>query len=290
MLAEINFTGWSNWVTANNSTFYEAGLEARRRMAANGFDVPSGDTWALNELSSAVRKNTGIARQKARDLLRGLYSGDGTVPQVKGVAFDIGIDQATGDLAPYKVTLQDWYADGAFWQDMSAYRRKHDAREGFLFSFGIGGGQMRYSGQGRTGSVDLGLRMGYGFSDRFQLFGDLTADVGQFQSRQDATSWILSLRGQTVLIGDRDGNGLNLNLGVGIGGLSINYHDEFAQSTYPAGVALVSGLSYDARIGQQFALSPELYVNWHLVPNDPGLASDNLYTVGLRLNFLWYAP
>jgi hypothetical protein len=176
------------------------------------------------------------------------------------------------------------------WRDISAYRRKHDAREGFLFSFGVGGGQMRYSGQGKTGSVDLGLRMGYGFSDRFQLFGDLTADVGQFQSRQDATSWILSLRGQTVLIGDRDGNGLNLNLGVGIGGLSINYHDEFAQSTYPAGIALVSGLSYDARVGQQFALSPELYVNWHLVPNDPGFASDNLYTVGLRLNFLWYAP
>jgi len=32
-----------------------------------------------------------------------------------------------------------------------------------------------------------------------------------------------------------------------------------------------------------------LFFNWHLVPN-PGLASDNLYTLGLRLNFLWYAP
>jgi len=191
---------------------------------------------------------------------------------------------------PPVMEKQDLGAYNDRWHDMSAYRRKHEAREGFLFSFGIGGGQMRYSAEGRTGSVDLGLRMGYGFSDRFQLFGDLTADVGQFHSREDATSWILSLRGQTVLIGDRDGNGLNLNLGVGIGGLSINYHDAFAQSTYPAGVALVSGLSYDARIGEQFALSPELYVNWHLVPNDPGFASDNLYTIGLRLNFLWYAP
>jgi hypothetical protein len=175
------------------------------------------------------------------------------------------------------------------WHDMNAYRPKHEAREGFLFSFGIGGGQMRMSGQGKTGAVDLGLRMGYGFSDRFQLFGDLSADVGEFQANQDATSWILSLRGQTVLVGDRDGNGLNLNLGVGIGGLGITYRDLEAQSTFPAGVALVSGLSYDARVGQQFALSPELYFNWHLVPN-PGLASDNLYTVGLRLNFLWYAP
>jgi hypothetical protein len=176
------------------------------------------------------------------------------------------------------------------WHDMNAYRRKHDAREGFLFSFGIGGGQMRLSGQGKTGAVDLGLRMGYGFSDRFQLFGDLSADVGQFRANEDATSWILSLRGQTVLIGDRDGNGLNLNLGVGIGGFSINYRDFEAESTSPAAFALVSGLSYDARVGQQFALSPELYFNWHLVPNGPGFPSDNLYTVGLRLNFLWYAP
>lgn len=191
---------------------------------------------------------------------------------------------------PQIADRQDLGAYSDRWRDMSAYRRKHDAREGFLFAFGIGGGQMRYSAQGRTGSVDLGLRMGYGFGDRFQLFGDLTADVGQFQVRQDVTSWILSIRGQTVLIGDRDGNGLNLNLGVGVGGLSINYHDEFAQATSPAGVAFVSGLSYDARVGQQFALSPEIYVNWHLVPNDPGLASDNLRTIGLRLNFLWYAP
>jgi hypothetical protein len=176
------------------------------------------------------------------------------------------------------------------WHDINAYRRKHDAREGFLFSFGIGGGQMRLSGQGKTGAVDLGLRMGYGFSDRFQLFGDLTADVGQFQARQDVTSWILSLRGQTVLIGDRDGNGLNINLGVGLGGVSINYRDFNAESSSPAGLALVSGLSYDARVGQQFALSPELYFNWHLVPNGDGQPSDNLYTVGLRLNFLWYAP
>jgi hypothetical protein len=191
---------------------------------------------------------------------------------------------------PPAMDRQDLGAYNDRWRDLSAYRRKHDAREGFLFAFGIGGGQMRYSAQGKTGSVDLGLRMGYGFSDRFQLFGDLTADVGQFEARQDATSWILSIRGQTVLIGDREGNGLNLNVGVGVGGLSINYHDEFAQSTYPAGVAFVSGLSYDARVGQQFALSPEIYLNWHLVPNDPGLASDNLRTIGFRLNFLWYAP
>jgi len=175
-------------------------------------------------------------------------------------------------------------------QYANPYSRRHDAREGFLFSFGVGGGQMRLSGEGKTGAVDLDLRMGYGFSDRFQLFGDISADVGQFRPEEDVTSWILSLRGQTVLIGDREGNGLNLNLGVGIGGITRNYRDVYAESSSPAGIALVGGLSYDARVGQQFALSPELYYSWHLVPNGFGFESDNLYTVGLRLNFLWYAP
>jgi hypothetical protein len=108
-------------VTANDSTFYAAGVEARRRMAAAGFDVSAGDTWAVNELSSAVRAGTNVARQKVRDLVHGLYDGDGTLARVKGIVFDIGIDQSTPDLAPYKVALQAWYQDAGFWQDMSAY-------------------------------------------------------------------------------------------------------------------------------------------------------------------------
>ena len=118
-VAEINYTGWSKWVSANNSTFYDAGVEARARMAAAGFDVSVGDTWAVNELSSAVRAGTNVARQRAGDLVRGLYAGGGN--PVRGVVFGIGINQSTADLAPYKVALQGWYQDAPFWQDMRAY-------------------------------------------------------------------------------------------------------------------------------------------------------------------------
>jgi hypothetical protein len=121
VLAEINYTGWNKWVVANNTTFYAAGVEARNRMAAQGFDVAAGDSWVVNEFSSGVRGNIGQARQKVRDLVRGLYEGDGTVPRVQGGAFNIGIAQPTGDLSTYKLNLQDWYLDGAFWQDMSQY-------------------------------------------------------------------------------------------------------------------------------------------------------------------------
>ena len=50
------FTGWSSWVDAGNGTWYDAGVLARHRMAAAGFDVTAGDIWGLNELSSAVRQ------------------------------------------------------------------------------------------------------------------------------------------------------------------------------------------------------------------------------------------
>jgi hypothetical protein len=121
VLAEISYNGWNKWVTDNASNWHDAGAEARRRMAAQGFDVAAGDSWVVNEFSSGVRGNIGEARQKVRDLVRGLYEGDGTVPQVKGAVYLQGIGQSTTDLGSYKVNMQKWYVDTPFWQDMSAY-------------------------------------------------------------------------------------------------------------------------------------------------------------------------
>jgi hypothetical protein len=119
-LAEISTQGWANWVSANGSSWYEAGREARRRMAAAGFDVASGDTWIVNELSSAVVRGVGSARQNMRDLVRGLYDGDGS-PPLKGGVFVYGMGQGTTSLATWKAYLQDWFRDSAFWDDMNRY-------------------------------------------------------------------------------------------------------------------------------------------------------------------------
>lgn len=119
-LAEIHFTGWAQWVSANGSTFFDAGVEARKRMEAAGFDIGKGDTWALNEISSATRVGTGNARQNVRDLVRGLATGTGGSP-VKGVAWIIGIGQQVGDTTLYQTNLQNWLGDAAFWTDMTAY-------------------------------------------------------------------------------------------------------------------------------------------------------------------------
>jgi hypothetical protein len=120
-LAEVNVTGWSNWVSTTGSTWYAAGQEARRRMAAAGYDVVAGDTWVVNELSSAVRQGMGSARSNMRSFIRGLHEGDGTVPATRGAVFVIGMGQATGELSVYQSRLQDWYEDEKFWSDMSAY-------------------------------------------------------------------------------------------------------------------------------------------------------------------------
>src|SRR5205085_4294686 len=97
------------------------------------------------------------------------------------------------------------------WAPARVKRPRHDARQGLLMSFGLGGGSLFVSqpDTGRTGAFNVDFRLGYGFSDRFQLFGDASFDAATYPSGQDIASWTLSMRGQTVLIGDRQGNGLN---------------------------------------------------------------------------------
>ena len=119
-MAEIHFATWSRWVTSTGSSWYTAGVTARQRMAEAGYDVTRGDSWMLNELTSAVRRGDGNARANVRELLRGLYEGDGNRP-TRGAVLVIGFGQRTGDLSVYQNTLQGWLADSAFWTDMATY-------------------------------------------------------------------------------------------------------------------------------------------------------------------------
>jgi hypothetical protein len=119
-MAEIHFTTWNRWVQETGSSWYDAGVTARRNMAAAGYDVALGDTWQLNELSTAVRRGTGSARANIRDFLRGLYEGDGSRP-TPGAALVVGVGQRTGDLSVYQSTLQSWLSDTEFWSDMTRY-------------------------------------------------------------------------------------------------------------------------------------------------------------------------
>jgi len=163
-----------------------------------------------------------------------------------------------------------------------------EARQGLLLSMGLGGGSMYLSnvGRDRIGAGDIDFRLGYGFSDRFQMFMDFNADEGTTFDGSDVGSWTWTMRGQTVLIGDRAGNGLNVNFGVGFGGLT--YDAGYGRASRPTGLALAGGISYDARIAPNLAFSPEFFYTWHQVPNGNAYAGDVASVYGLRLNLTWY--
>ena len=118
-MAEFHFATWTRWVQSTGSSWYTAGVTARERMAAAGYDMAAGDMWVVNELTSAVRRNTGNARTNIRELLRGLYEGGGR--PTRGAVFVIGVGQRTTDTSLLQTNLQNWYSDSAFWADMSTY-------------------------------------------------------------------------------------------------------------------------------------------------------------------------
>ncbi len=119
-LAEVSYTGWERWVTATGNTWYQAGQEVRRRMVVAGFDIPTGDTWVVNEFPSTVRTGSVAERQHVRDLVHGLFDGEDG-PQLKGIVYDVGIAQAGISLDQHKAYWESWLQDSAFWNDMSAY-------------------------------------------------------------------------------------------------------------------------------------------------------------------------
>ena len=91
VLAEFNWTAWSKAAPAN-SNWFSKGVTFRRRMASAGYNPALGDSWAVNELSTAVRTKV-AARTKVRDALRGLFRGPRGSPPMMGAAFNIGATQ-----------------------------------------------------------------------------------------------------------------------------------------------------------------------------------------------------
>jgi hypothetical protein len=124
---------WAKWLAdpANaGKTWFDAGVEFRRRMVTAGFDVTKGDTWVINDIGwptkpmgVAVFNGTGTARSDLLELVRGLYTGDPGMPPAPGAVFGAGPVQATTDLDAYRQGLEAWYSDSAFWQGLTGYVR-----------------------------------------------------------------------------------------------------------------------------------------------------------------------
>jgi hypothetical protein len=136
-VAEVNLgeaTGWANWARANGESWFEAGVEFRRRMAAAGYDPAAGETWVVNELdyTTVLDSDRGpnstvppYRRADVRDLLRGLYVGAPGMEPLPGIVL-LGIPfrhQNLPDVEAYRRDLQGFLADSAFWSDIDSYVR-----------------------------------------------------------------------------------------------------------------------------------------------------------------------
>ena len=125
-LAEVtlgNVTGWASWVTgAPGRTWFDAGVEFRRRMTQAGYRPELGETWLLNELDrSTIRDKPPYTRAAMKDLLRGLYEGDGNGPKLPGVV-EVGIaytHQNIPDVEVYRTELKSWLQDSDFWTSVA---------------------------------------------------------------------------------------------------------------------------------------------------------------------------
>ena len=84
-------------------------------MAAAGYDVGQGDTWAVNEFPSSVRRGLGKAREdRARSSAASMKA-----TAVRRRARSSSSASCTGRRTLlYKTTMKSWLGDAPFWLDM----------------------------------------------------------------------------------------------------------------------------------------------------------------------------
>ena len=115
-LAEFNIGAWSK---VKPTSWSAKGRLFRQRMAVAGYD-PARDTWAINELSSAVRTNP-VSQARSRDAMRGLFTGPKGAPHQQGAVFVVGIGQQLVNFRPYKSQVEAWLGNSAWWSAVSPY-------------------------------------------------------------------------------------------------------------------------------------------------------------------------
>ncbi|HEU5061022.1 MAG TPA: hypothetical protein VFU21_31040 [Kofleriaceae bacterium] len=120
-MAEFHWTSWAGWVQATGRSWYDAGVEFRRRMDEAGYDATAGDTWVVDELPSTVRSNTDGGRGKAMAAVRGLY--EGATPNIRGAVLVVGMSIQMTYFPEYRQVLENWLCDAPFWVAMDKHVR-----------------------------------------------------------------------------------------------------------------------------------------------------------------------
>ncbi len=118
-VAELDFGAWS---LRTELTWFDRGVEFRKRMDAAGYNVMRGDTWVIHELPPTVRTDAAV-RKEVIDLVRGLYSGPPGSMTSAGVVLVSNVGHETTNFASYKPALRTWLTDSAFFTEMNKFVR-----------------------------------------------------------------------------------------------------------------------------------------------------------------------
>ena len=135
-------------------------------------------------------------------------------------------------------------------------------REGFAFSFGLGGGSGAITSGGessdRRGAPSGYLRIGGAYKPNLILSGEMNAWT---KSQDGATLTIATVNASAQWYPTPE-RGLFLNGGLGVGQVRMSIDDPTVgtMSTDGTGLGYQIGTGYDLRVAPNFALTP--YVNY----------------------------
>src|SRR5262249_35661821 len=118
-MAEFHWGGWHN---VTGMTWYQKGVEFRRRMVTQGYDIAAGDTWAINEVPSTFRSDPDV-RTNVREAIRGLFDGPPGAPNLTGTVFLEGMGSTLQNIGPYKGNVEDTLSADAFWDAVAPHVR-----------------------------------------------------------------------------------------------------------------------------------------------------------------------
>lgn len=113
---------WAAWAARTDLSWFDKGVEFRKRMEGAGYNVARGDIWLVRELPAAVRSDA-ATRTNVRDLLRGLFTGPTGARTVMGAVLAPNMAHETTDFASYEPNLKTWTVETAFWTDVGKYVR-----------------------------------------------------------------------------------------------------------------------------------------------------------------------
>ena len=121
-LALFHYASWSRYREATGESWLEIGRRFRAIMLEAGYCVESGDSWAIDEMPSAIRTDPST-RDGFASLVRGLHEGEAGMPESRGAVFVWGMGHATENFSVYKPSVESWLADATFWERMNLHVR-----------------------------------------------------------------------------------------------------------------------------------------------------------------------